>query len=159
MMRFVGAVFVAGMMAALISGCGTSQSPPPQNGGGGNAEVHSHETGPHGGHLVELGDEEFHAEWLHDDNTGLVTLYILDGKATEPVQAGPVRIDVKIGAAADQHEMNAVGSTTGEAAAQFEVIDKSLIEALKMAGHGAEATLTVEIEGKSYTGVFEHHAH
>ncbi|MDP6057614.1 MAG: hypothetical protein QGH33_01925, partial [Pirellulaceae bacterium] len=40
---------------------------------------HAHEdTGPHGGHVVEIGDEQLHAEWTHDDASGEVVIYLLD---------------------------------------------------------------------------------
>jgi hypothetical protein len=40
--------------------------------------------GPHGGHLIELGNEEYHAELLHDEKTHTVTIHLFAGAAKEP---------------------------------------------------------------------------
>ena len=41
---------------------------------------HAHPThGPHQGDLIELGNEEYHAELLHEEDS--VTIYILNGAA------------------------------------------------------------------------------
>ena len=37
---------------------------------------HAHMHGPNGGPVLELGDEEYHAEWLHDDESGKVTVVL-----------------------------------------------------------------------------------
>ena len=48
--------------------------------------AHDHPSeGPHGGHLIELGNEEFHAELHHDDASKTVAIYILDKQAKNPV--------------------------------------------------------------------------
>ena len=128
----------------------------------GHTHGHSHEeAGPHGGHLVELGEEEYHAEWLHDDESGLITVYVLDGDAAAdvPILADQITIDVKIGGNSSQHLLAAVDPAEETGTARFELSDKSLIEALKIAGQGAEAEITVEIQGTPYTGHFEHDAH
>src|SRR5689334_20069810 len=55
-----------------------------------------HHHGPHNGHLMEIGGEEYHAEWTHDES-GKVTFYILDSEAKKevPVAADEITIDVK----------------------------------------------------------------
>jgi hypothetical protein len=153
MSRIYGSVLVV----LLASGCDVSPAPP-ADAGHGHAHAH-HEAGPHGGHLIGLGQEEFHAEWLHDDESGLITVFILDEHAESEVEAGQVAIDVKIGDSSNQHQLNTVDASAGGAAVRFELTDKSLIEALKMAGQGTDAKITVEIEGQAYTGNFEAHSH
>src|SRR6476620_7341258 len=68
---------------------------------GETAHDHEHDhvhNGPHHGHLMELGEEEYHAEWTHDES-GKVTFYILDSEAKKevPIAADEITIDVKIG--------------------------------------------------------------
>ena len=55
-------------------------------------DVHAHPSeGPHHGTLVELGNEEFHAEVVHDDKS--VTVYVLDAGATKAVPIDAQRGD------------------------------------------------------------------
>ena len=70
--------------------------------GGNSAETdhdhdhdHAHAHGPHGGALVELGnDEKYHAEWTTDED-GKVTVWILDGSGEKevPIAAEKLTID------------------------------------------------------------------
>lgn len=47
-------------------------------------DAHEHpEVGPHGGHLIELGEEAFHAELVHDEEHHTVTIHLLDSAATK----------------------------------------------------------------------------
>jgi hypothetical protein len=63
-----------------VSG-GTVTSPPPGTVAPAHDD-HGHASeGPHHGALVELGNEEYHAEVVHDDTTGSVTVYLLDSSA------------------------------------------------------------------------------
>ena len=83
------AIFVFG-----IAGCtrNSSQSSTP------GASEHAHASaGPHGGSLIELGEEEYHAELVHDEATGTVTVYFLDSaaKAAVPIDATEVVINRK----------------------------------------------------------------
>lgn len=124
---------------------------------------HSHaELGPNGGHLLVLGDEQFHAEWVHDDDSGKLTIYILDGAAKElvPIAAEKLTIEKKVGERTDKFELTAV-DRQGEVpkSAKFELVDKSLIEALKLAGDGVEATLSVDVNGEPFTVPFTKHEH
>jgi hypothetical protein len=38
------------------------------------------EVGPHKGTLIELGEEEYHAELVNDEKTHTATIYLLDGE-------------------------------------------------------------------------------
>ncbi len=55
------------------------------------------EHGPHGGHIFELGEEEFHAEVAMDKDRKL-TVYLLDEamKAAKPVENGTLQITTKV---------------------------------------------------------------
>lgn len=166
-------VAILGVMF-LMAGCNSSPSPPTvlpthveDQGDHGHDHAHDHghdhaDDGPNGGHLIELGAEEYHAEWVHDDDSGKLTLYILNGAAKElvPISASSITIEKKIGDKVEKYELPAVGRTDANTTgAQFEIIDKPLVEALKTAGQGVEATLLVEIEGKAFQGKIEHHDH
>ena len=112
--------------------------------------------------MVEFQSEDYHAEWLHDDGSGQLTVYILDrtAKALAPIAAPHITIEKKIGDKTERYELRAAdGGDKSSKVAKFEIVDKPLIEALKSAGQGVDAKLLVEIEGKSFEGKFEHHDH
>lgn len=172
-MRWTSYLLAAGLGFGLplFVACNSSPSGPPdilptqvEDGGHDHAHHHAHghpDEGPNGGHLIELGNEEYHGEWLHDDESGRLTLFILDGSAKEmfPISARTVTIEKKIGDKTETYELAAAGAEEGAKSAKFEIVDKPLIEALKTAGKGVDAVLVVDIEGKNFRGAIEHHEH
>lgn len=109
---------------------------------------HGHPTeGPHHGPLVELGNEEYHVEVVHDDATGAVTLYLLDAHAEKVVTttATEAVINLKHGdtpeqfkLAAQPEESNPAGQTS-----RFTLTDKELVEHLHEAAAGAKLNITI----------------
>lgn len=128
------------------------------------AETHEHHehahasTGPHGGPVIELGKEDYHAELVHDDAAGTVTIYILDHEAKEAVaiDAKELRINLKHDGKGEQFKLAASPQEgdEGEKSSRFVSDDKHLGDDLDH--EGTEARLVVEIDGKSYTGKIEH---
>jgi hypothetical protein len=122
---------------------------------------HAHMHGPNGGPVLELGDEEYHAEWLHDDETGKVTVVLLDKAAKKEVtiESAEIAIEVKIADSEKTYALPAAGGTD-KPSARFELEDKALLAALEGAGQeGTEAVLKVTINGKEYKAKFEPHEH
>jgi hypothetical protein len=70
---------VCALLALSMAGC-TGKSTPTAA-----PAAHSHVHGPHEGELIELGHEEYHAELFDDDDQKVVTIYILDKEAKQPV--------------------------------------------------------------------------
>jgi hypothetical protein len=68
----------------LLAGCqkpGTASRPASAQNAK-NKHEHDHpETGPHGGALIEWGDDEYHAEFTVDHATQTATVYVLDASA------------------------------------------------------------------------------
>jgi hypothetical protein len=56
---------------------------------------HAHEA-PHGGTLVELGEEFGHIEVVLDPATGTMTIYVLDGEAEEAVRVAQSALVLKV---------------------------------------------------------------
>jgi hypothetical protein len=150
-----------------LLGCGGTNNKAAKNGG--KTEEHAHEhpaEGPHHGHLVELAEpgkenkEEYHVEWSHDES-GKITVWILDGKGTKTVSiaAETVVIKVKTGDKTDSFELAAVDRTSGEqpTAFKFEVVSKELEGKLETIGETVLATVHVDVNGKAYEGKFETH--
>lgn len=119
-------------------------------------DVHGHpEHGPHGGDLVELGKEAFHAELVHSD--GGIAMYVLDGSATKPVAIASEKLVVSLkhngqvasfDLAANPDANDPPGQTS-----RFTSTDPKLDQWLDA---GAEGAVVIQIEGKSYTGKVAH---
>lgn len=126
-------------------------------------EKHDHPSkGPHGGALVELGNEEYHAEMVHDEKAGKVTVFLLDsaGKQAVPISARDLTVNIRRSGKPAQYRLKAApleGEEQGKCSA-FASSDKELLEHLD--AEGVEARLRVSINGKSYSGKLEHsHEH
>ena len=160
--------------AAALLGCesGTAPSgpmtnPPPPTAATGDGHDHGHDhahpsEGPHHGVLVELGKEEYHAEVVHDDKEGIVTVYLLDSSAKKAVttDAAEVVINVKHGDKPEQFKLPAQPDTGDAAGAssRFVLKDKELIEHLDE--KDAAASLQVTIGGNPFSGkIPAGHAH
>ncbi|MDZ4686747.1 MAG: hypothetical protein SH850_16870 [Planctomycetaceae bacterium] len=122
------------------------------------APAHAHpEKGPHGGPLLELGDEEYHIEVVLDDKTHVLTLYVLDAaaKAMVPTDAKEAVINLKHGGKPEQFKLPAVRLKTDPEgmASAFQLKDAKLMHNLHHKNH--EARLAVKIKGKSYTTKFD----
>ncbi|HEX5103606.1 MAG TPA: hypothetical protein VFV87_07345 [Pirellulaceae bacterium] len=125
-------------------------------------EGHSHPTeGPHHGHLIELGEEEYHAELAHDDATKTVTVYLLDKEAKAPVAIPDpeISLNLVVDGQPMQFKLKAApqeGDPAGQAS-MFSITDETVLEA-----HDAPKTtgnLNVTISGKEYSAKIEHAAH
>lgn len=122
-------------------------------------ERHSHAAeGPHHGSLIELGSDAYHAELVHDDAAGTVTIYILDSNAekTVSVSSSEVVINITHDDKGDQFKLAAKpeeGDAAGKSA-RFVSEDKTLLSELDH-GH-ADAQIVITIDGKQFRGNIAH---
>src|SRR4051794_27689936 len=97
--------------------------------------AHTHPSaGPHGGEILELGDEEYHAELLLDEKHDKVTVYVLDGTAKQDVaiQSKFLNVNVKSAGRPLQFKLPAVptkGQPEGRTSC-FSLKDAKLMTAL-----------------------------
>lgn len=123
---------------------------------------HDHPSeGPHHGSLIELGKEAYHAELLHDEKSGAITIYILDGaaKVSVPITAESVLVNVKHDGKGQQFTLAAApeqGDPEGKSS-KFATQDKTLGELLDE--KDTTARLVLEIDGKSFSGEIDAHDH
>ena len=123
---------------------------------------HEHGHGPHDGEIIELGSENHHAELVHDDAAGTVSVYVLDGSAekTAAIDAIEVTINVTHDGAGEQFKL-AAAPTADDAAGKsscFTSTDAKLSGALD--AEKANPQLVVTIDGKQYRGELAHdHEH
>jgi hypothetical protein len=156
-------------VAAAIVGCGesstkpTTSSPttvtagPPSTVETGHGHAHPTE-GPHGGSLIELGSEEYHAELVHDDAAETVTIYLLDSAAKElvPIEATELKVNLSHEGQAEQFALVASPqeSDTAGKASRFVSTNSEVCE--ELCHEHAEGQLVVAINGKQYRGDIHH---
>ncbi len=157
--------------ASLIgcSGCDTNPPAPVKPAAGNGADPgHSHDAkGPHSGKVMAIGNEEYHAEFVHEDASGKVTVYLLDKDIKVHKDASSaaevIIIEGKTGTETKIYELAAVNRTAGDmpTAHQFEVVDKELIGLLSALGGTNKGTLKVNIGGKDFAQniSFDDHGH
>jgi hypothetical protein len=127
---------------------------------------HAHsDEGPHGGHIIELGVEDYHVELTHDDDANKVGVYLLgsDAKTAAPIAATDVKINVSENGQATQYVLPAVAQEgeTGGNASYFELVSEPLTKVVsgKSEAKTKKARLSLEIDGKPYVGLVEVEPH
>lgn len=113
---------------------------------------HEH-SAPHGGTLVELGEEFAHLEIVLDAATGKLTAFALDGEAENAVRLKQPEIEITIVNPATVVKLSGVAnSLTGETASDTsEFAGQS--DALKGAASFDGVIRAVTIKGQSFKGV------
>ena len=151
------------LMAMIVVGCSNDSSTGPESSGPPNTmdaqDDHAHPTeGPHHGDLIELGNEEYHAEILHDEDAGTVTIYVLNGAATEqvPIDATEVTINAKHDGKPEQFKLAASPDANDPQGQSSRFVSNNEELALHLDEEGAEPRLVLTINGKSYRGTIAH---
>lgn len=117
--------------------------------------------GPHHGTLIELGQEDFHAELVHDDETDTITIYVLDAAAKKAVPIVAKKLTLNLLAAGKPKQFHLAAKPQEgdpkDSSSAFAVTDKGLCEILDT--EGSKGRLNVEIGGKVYAGEVSGHGH
>lgn len=60
---------------------------------------HGHDHGPNGGHLLEVGEEQYHLEVVFDDKGRTLTAFVLgpDAKTPFPIEGESIDFDMEVG--------------------------------------------------------------
>ena len=125
-------------------------------------DEHAHPTeGPHHGMLVELGNENYHAEVVHDDEAGTLVVYLLDSAAKDAVfsEAPEVVINIKKGDQPLQFKLGGLkkdGQPEGKFS-EYSLVEPELLKALH--DEASTAKLSITIDGKPYSGEVSHEDH
>lgn len=146
-------------LLALLSGVAQLQAQPAK---AAPPAAHDHPAhGPHNGDLIELGNEEYHLELVHDVKAGTVAFYLLDSTAKKmlAIPAKEIVINVKSAGKPKQYKIPPYPQPNDpkDNFSAYGTKDKELIETLDK--HGIEAFVVIEIAGKQYRGKVEHHHH
>lgn len=131
---------------ALLVGCGSTTPTPPTE-----KAAHNHPSrGPHGGPLVEWGEEEFHLEVVIDRPTGTATVYVLDDEAKAEVAVTAKVLTLSLtGEPPTVVTLNAVPNSSSKFVGTHELFKKDD----KLAG-----SVSGEHGGKKYSGKFREKA-
>ena len=159
------------LTAAAFVGCApeadeapaTTDAPPALDPHAGHDHAAHPTEGPHGGGLIELGDEEYHAELVHDRSpsdggAGTVTIYLLDDQADRaaPIDAADLTVVVTHDGDRESFKLAAdpeAGDPAGKSS-RFVSADAEL--AGRLDHGGGAARLMVKIAGRSYSGDIAH---
>ena len=121
---------------------------------------HPHE-GPHGGHVIDLGSGEYHAELTHDDTTKSVAIYLFDAELKKPVTTTEQEITINLTVDGKPQEYKLPAAPQAEDAkgesSRFELKDDKLVDAWD--APKSTGRVRVNIGGKSYSGDIEAHEH
>lgn len=168
------------VLSVLLAGCGPSRDehaagPDGASGAAGDAAApgHSHPTtGLHGGDLIELGNEEYHAELVHPHDHGHdaasredearedapehigVAVHILDDSASQPVaiEAADITLNLNHDGAPQQFKLAALPEDEDPQgkSSRFASADPGLLELFHE--EEIEGVIVVTINGKQYRG-------
>lgn len=120
---------------------------------------HGHDAGPHGGHLIELGEEEYHAEIVFDSETRKTTVYILGPDAESPhaITAGQIELHLHVGEQESEFMLSAAPlESDGEGkSSRFELPADKMPESIKDE-EDFEGEVHLKIGEKEYTGKVAH---
>lgn len=128
----------------------------------GHEHEHDHDhghgaAGPHGGALVELGEEEYHAEVVVDHKAHALTVYLLgkDAKTAATTTATELTISEKGATPLVLKATPLEGETDGKTS-KFELVDEKAVHEIDEAGflHG---DLSVKIADKEFSGSVDAH--
>lgn len=152
------AIAVTALLHFSVAGCSSKPAPAPPQAAAEHEHAHA-TTGPHGGSPIELGEEEYHAELIHDDAAKTVTIYLLDAKAsaTAPIDATEIAINLKHEGRGEQFKLAAspdANDPSGKAS-RFVSSEAELAEDLDR--EGTEARIAVTIDGKPFQAAVNHH--
>ncbi len=119
-------------------------------------------TGPHGGHLIELGDDAYHAELVHREGTDQVFLYLLDGRAAKRVAArvDEATLNLVVDGKPAQYELAALPfeDETTDRCSRFAATNAQLSGCLYH-DEPIRGRLNLVIAGKPYVGTINRQAH
>jgi len=121
---------------------------------------HHHEHGPHNGHLIELGEEEYHGEIVYEGAAKRISVYILgsDPHKANPIAQKEVTLNLMLGGKPVQFQA-AAAPQSGDPEGQASKFELPITEEIAAHIHGLEeikGRLAVTIGEKQYSGDLAH---
>lgn len=114
---------------------------------------HHHHAPPHGGHLVELGEESAHLETVWSADSGRLTVYVLDSEAEKAIRSDTKELTVARAGGAPPVVLKAesnplTGETPGDTS-QF----GGKVEGLRGVIRWEGTLQSISVQGQTYTKV------
>ena len=139
------------LAAGLAGGCSKTEPSAPAK-----EAVHRHEhKPPHGGAPVELGEEEYHVEFVLDAPDGKLQAFVMDGELENFVRIDAPSVEITAQVSGQQEKLRlhpVANNATGE-----KVGDTSLFEAradwLKTTSTFDAVLKEITVHGKTYTNI------
>jgi len=148
------------LSSALSIGCNDAATKPTKKPDQHAAHAHADE-GLHHGRLIELGNEEYHAELTHDDAAHRVTIYLLDGavKKSVAIPERELTLNLVVDGKPLQFKLPAAPQADDPVgqSSRFELVEPALVEAID--APKSTGRINVTIAGKQYSGEVSHHGH
>ncbi len=145
----------------LAAGCNSDSGYQPIPKGTKPVEApHEHEHGPHGGHLVELGQEDYHAEVVFDAKKAAITVYLLDSSAKKPSPTEAKQVVLTLTLDGKPHKLPAPaapqpGDPEGKSS-RFELAGNADVKSHVKDEEDLKGTVEATIGGRSFTGPIVH---
>lgn len=143
MKRWMQGGVSAAVAVAILAGCNGQRSEykPAKDLPVAKVPEHHHDEhahGPHGGELIELGEEAHHAELVVDGKAHAVKLFLFGPDAKTPTPTAATEVTIALEDGKKLVLIPAAGQPDGQAAA-FELVDEKVVHALIEAGflHGS----------------------
>lgn len=115
------------------------------------------EVGPHKGTLIELGEEEYHAEFVVDEKTHGVSIFLLDGAAKNyvAIPSKEITVTLKHDGNTETFKLKAKPQKSDSAgmSSMFTLTDEEFVDDLHH--EGSDPRLTLNIKGKPYAAKIE----
>ncbi len=111
---------------------------------------HDHgEEGPHGGHFLHLEPSGSHAEWTHDDETHLISVYLVD-LAPDTIETVKFVVDIP-DAAAEEFKLT-------HSSDAWSISSEALTTHMEM-GDAVKVKFVVVADGNEQSAAVEHEEH
>lgn len=122
------------------------------------ADAHEHaEVGPHKGALIELGEEEYHAEFVLGDKRHTVSIYLMDDEIKNyvAIPAKEITVTLKHDGKTESFKLKAKAQKTDPAglSSMFTLTDEEFVDDLHH--RGSDPRLMLKIDGKPFTAKIE----
>ena len=159
MRRFPLIPAAALLFGGTFLGCAPEDTGPNPDLAALEAEANVHPTeGPHHGSLIELGDEEYHAELIHDADAGTVTIYLLDDLAEESAYTDAKEVTITLSHEGEEKTFVLPAAPADDddegMTSQFVSTEAALGEELDH-DHD-DVKLMIDVDGRSFTGDVAH---
>jgi len=153
---FVAALFIGLGLMTLGSGCNSSgdENAVNEKASAEDEHNHDHRTGPHGGHFFVIDDLPYETEWTHDDEFSNVRVYFLNAEHGDAFVSVEKVVMISEGKETLSYDLVPELPQTDGTCSVFVHQSPALLAAV-----GTGVTVSVEIDGTTYSGKIEPHAH